>query len=203
MKKIIFKGSGVAIVTPMHSDGSINYDVLGELIEFQINGSTDAIIVCGTTGESATVSDEEHYNIIKYAIEKVAKRVPVIAGTGSNDTKHALELSKTADKLGADGLLIVTPYYNKTSQEGLIRHYNYIADNVNTPIIVYNVPSRTGCNIKPETYFELSKHPRIVAAKEANGDIQDVMNRRFRLCHLADLELYLFLRIFVQESHMI
>lgn len=178
MKKIIFKGSGVAIVTPMHSDGSINYDVLGELIEFQINGGTDAIIVCGTTGESATLSDEEHYNIIKYAIEKVAKRVPVIAGTGSNDTKHALELSKTADKLGADGLLIVTPYYNKTSQEGLIRHYNYIADNVNTPIIVYNVPSRTGCNIKPETYFELSKHPRIVAAKEANGDISSVAKTR-------------------------
>ena len=178
MKKIIFKGSGVAIVTPMHSDGTINYDVLGDLIEFQIKGGTDAIVVCGTTGESATMSDEEHYNVVKYAIEKVDKRVPVIAGTGSNDTKHAIELSMAAEGLGVDGLLVVTPYYNKTSQKGLIRHYNCIADSVDTPIIVYNVPSRTGCNIKPETYFELSKHHHIVAVKEANGDVSSVAKTR-------------------------
>lgn len=188
MKKTVFKGSGVAIVTPMHKDGSINYEEFSRLIEFQIENGTDAIIVCGTTGESATMSDDEHNSLIKFTVDKVAKRVPVIAGTGSNNTAHALELSKEAERLCVDALLIVTPYYNKTSQKGLINHYNYIADNVNTPIILYNVPSRTGCNIKPETYFELSKHPMIVATKEANGDISSIVKTR-SLCK-DDLGIY-------------
>ena len=166
----IFTGSGVAIVTPMNNDGSVNYEEYGRLIDFQIENGTDAIITCGTTGESATMSKEEHCKVIDYTIKRVAKRVPVIAGTGSNDTVFAAELSVEAEQLGADAILSVTPYYNKTSQSGLIRHYNYIADKVNTPIILYNVPSRTGCNIKPETYAELAKHPNIKATKEANGD---------------------------------
>lgn len=175
MKKTIFQGSGVAIVTPMNSDGSINYKVFEEIIEFQISNETDSIIVCGTTGESATLNHEEHCKVIQYCVEKVNGRVPVIAGTGSNDTKYALELSLEAQKLGVDALLSVTPYYNKTSQSGLIRHYNYIADGVDLPIILYNVPSRTGCNIIPETYLELSKHPNIVGIKEANGDVSSVV----------------------------
>ena len=175
MKKTIFQGSGVAIVTPMNSDGSINYKVFEEIIEFQISNETDSIIVCGTTGESATLNHEEHCKVIQYCVEKVNGRVPVIAGTGNNDTKYALELSLEAQKLGVDALLSVTPYYNKTSQSGLIKHYNYIADGVDLPIILYNVPSRTGCNIIPETYLELSKHPNIVGIKEANGDISSVV----------------------------
>lgn len=166
----IFTGSGVAIVTPMNNDGSINFEEYGKLIDFQIENGTDAIITCGTTGESATLSSEEHCKVIEYTVNKVNKRVPVIAGAGSNDTIFASELSAEAEKLGADAILSVTPYYNKTSQNGLIRHYNYIADKVNIPIILYNVPSRTGCNIKPETYAQLCKHPNIVATKEANGD---------------------------------
>lgn len=175
MKKTIFQGSGVAIVTPMNSDGSINYKVFEEIIEFQISNETDSIIVCGTTGESATLNHEEHCKVIQYCVEKVNGRVPVIAGTGSNYTKYALELSLEAQKLGVDALLSVTPYYNKTSQSGLIKHYKYIADGVDLPIILYNVPSRTGCNIIPETYLELSKHPNIVGIKEANGDISSVV----------------------------
>ena len=166
----IFTGSGVAIVTPMFDDGSVNYEEYGRIIDFQIENGTDAIITCGTTGESATMSGEEHCKVIEKKKKKVDKRVPVIAGAGSNDTAFAAELSAEAEKLGADAILSVTPYYNKTSQSGLIRHYNYIADKVNTPIILYNVPSRTGCNIKPETYAELAKHPNIKATKEANGD---------------------------------
>ena len=158
MKKIIFKGSGVAIVTPMLDDGNINFDALGQIIEFQIKNKTDAIITCGTTGEAATMSEDERYAVIKYTVEKVAGRIPVIAGTGSNNTEHALKMSKAAQNLGVDALLIVTPYYNKTSQKGLIEHYTYIADNVDLPIILYNVPSRTGVSIRPETYLELSKH---------------------------------------------
>lgn len=171
MKKTIFRGAGVAIVTPMHADGTVNFDVLGELIDFQISSGTDAIVVCGTTGESATLNHEEHTSVIKYAVKKTAGRVPVIAGTGSNDTAYAAALSKEAEKDGADALLMVTPYYNKATQNGLVRHYFYVADRVNVPIIVYNVPSRTGLDIKPETYKELSRHANIVAAKEANGDI--------------------------------
>lgn len=181
MKKVIFKGSGVALVTPMNEDGSVNYEVLGELVEFQIKESTDAIICCGTTGEASTLSDEERSSIIKYVVEKVNGRISVIAGTGSNNTAHALELSKEACRLGVNGILVVTPYYNKASQSGLVKHYNYIADNVDVPMILYNVPSRTGCNIAPETYLELSKHPRIVATKEANGDISSLI-KTISLC---------------------
>lgn len=181
MKKTIFKGAGVAIVTPMNDDQTVNYDELGKLIEFQIENGTDAIITCGTTGESATLTAQEHHDVIEYTVKKVNKRIPVIAGTGSNNTEVALQRSLEAEKLGVDGLLIVTPYYNKTSQSGIIKHYYHIADQVNTPIIVYNVPSRTGVNIKPETYLELSKHKNICAIKEANGDISSVA-RTISLC---------------------
>lgn len=181
MANPIFKGSAVAIVTPMNQDGSINYEEYGRLIDFQINNGTDAIVACGTTGESATMSKEEHCDVIAYTVKRVAKRVPVIAGTGSNDTLFAAELSKEAEELGADAILSVTPYYNKTSQSGLIRHYNYIADRIHIPMILYNVPSRTGCNIKPETYAELAKHPNIAATKEANGDISALV-RTMALC---------------------
>ena len=174
MKKTIFTGSGVAIITPMNQDGTVNYEKIKEIIDFQIENGTDAIITCGTTGESATMSHKEHEEVMKFMIDYVNKRVPVIAGTGSNETYFAAELSQYAEKCGADALLLVTPYYNKTSQEGLIAHFNYIADIVNIPIILYNVPSRTGLNIQPATYKELCKHPNIVAAKEASGDISQV-----------------------------
>lgn len=188
MKKIIFEGAGVALATPMKNDGEINYSTLEKLIEFQIENFTDAIITCGTTGESATLSPKEHSELIEFTLKKVSGRVPVIAGTGSNNTKTALELSKEAEKMGVDGLLIVTPYYNKTSQEGLISHYNYIADKVNTPIILYNVPSRTGVNIAPETYHKLSKHPNIVATKEASGNLS-LVAKTASLCK-DDLNIY-------------
>ena len=171
MKKPVFTGAGVAIITPMNSDGSVNYDMLGKLIDFQIENGTDAIVICGTTGESSTLSHEEHTEAIKYTIKHTAHRIPVIAGTGSNDTAYALKLSLEAEEAGADALLMVTPYYNKTSQAGIVKHYEYVADRVHTPIIIYNVPSRTGFDIKPQTYYELSKHPMIAAAKEANSNI--------------------------------
>ena len=171
----IFKGAGVAIVTPMYEDGSVNYDKLAELLEEQIAGGTDAIIICGTTGESATMSEAEHSKVIKFAIDKVAKRIPVIAGTGSNCTQTAIDLSKQAEADGADALLLVTPYYNKATQKGLIAHYTAIAESVSLPIIMYNVPSRTGCNIQPETAAYLAKHvENIVAIKEASGNISQV-----------------------------
>lgn len=171
MKKTVFTGSGVAIVTPMNEDFSINYEELGRLIDFQIDNCTDSIVICGTTGESTTMSDEEHVECIRYTVERVAGRVPVVAGAGSNDTPYAIWLSKEAKAAGADALLQVTPYYNKTSQRGLIRHFNAIADATDLPVIVYNVPGRTGMDMKPETYLELSKHPNIVATKEANGNL--------------------------------
>ena len=173
MKPILFKGCGTAIATPFTNDG-VNFEEFGKLIEYQISQNVDAIIVCGTTGESATMTDEERKQIIKYTVDKVNKRVPVIAGTGSNNTYHAIELSKYAESVGADGLLVVTPYYNKTTQSGLIEHYKVIAEAVNIPIILYNVPSRTGVNISPETCFELSKVQNIVAIKEASGNISQV-----------------------------
>lgn len=188
MKKTIFTGAGVAIITPMNNDGSVNFDKLGELIEYQIDGGTDAVIICGTTGESSTLTHEEHTKAIDYTVNRVAGRIPVIAGTGSNDTKYAVELSLEAQKSGADALLCVTPYYNKTTQSGLVSHFNYIADHVDLPIIVYNVPSRTGVDIKPATYKELSKHPNIVAAKEANGSISSVAQTA-ALCG-DDLDIY-------------
>ena len=150
------------------------YDVLGDLVEFHVQNGTDAIIVCGTTGEAATLSEKEHCETISFVAEKTNGRIPVIAGTGSNDTSTAVMLSKSAASTGVDALLCVTPYYNKTSQQGLVRHFNVVADSVDIPIILYNVPSRTGCNIKPKTYQELCKHPNIVAAKEASGDISQV-----------------------------
>lgn len=174
MKDIIFTGSGVAIVTPFNPDLSVNYDKLGELIEFQLQNKTDAIIICGTTGESSTLTDDEHKECIKYAVKKVAKRVPVIAGTGSNDTAYAIELSKHAEAAGADALLVVTPYYNKCSQNGLVKHFEAVANAVTLPIIVYNVPSRTALNIAPDTYVELSKIKNIVATKEACSNIGDI-----------------------------
>ena len=170
----IFTGSGVALITPISSDGTVNYKVLDELLEFHIANGTDAIIACGTTGEAATLTEKEHCEVLAFVSEKVNGRIPVSAGTGSNDTKTAVMLSKEAQKTGADALLTVTPYYNKTSQAGLIKHFNVIADAVDLPVILYNVPSRTGCNIKPKTYAELCKHPNIRAAKEASGDISQV-----------------------------
>ena len=174
MKNTVFTGAGVAIITPMNADGSINYEEFGRIIDFQIDNGTDSIIVCGTTGESATMTDEEHVECIRYCVERVNKRVPVIAGTGSNDTKYAVDLSVEAEKLGADALLVVTPYYNKTSQRGLIAHFNAIADSVNIPIILYNVPSRTGVNITLDTYDVLANHKNIVAVKEASGNISSI-----------------------------
>lgn len=171
----IFKGAGVAIVTPMYDNGEVNYDKLGELLEEQIAGGTDAIIICGTTGESSTLSHEEHLDVIRYAINKVAKRIPVIAGTGSNCTQTAVYLSQEAEKAGADALLLVTPYYNKATQKGLKLHYTQIANSVSLPIILYNVPSRTGCNIQPETLAELVTNVKnIVGVKEASGNISQV-----------------------------
>ena len=173
MKKEIFTGAAVAIITPFNDEG-INYEELKKLIDFNIENGTDAIVIAGTTGESATMSDEEHKAVIKFTVDYVNKRVPVIAGTGSNDTLYAVGLSQYAEEVGVDGLLIVTPYYNKTTQSGLVKHYNYIADRVNIPIILYNVPSRTGINIKPETYAKLAQHKNIVATKEANGNISEI-----------------------------
>ncbi len=180
-KKEIFRGAGCAIATPMFDDGNINYDELAKLIDFQIDNGTDAIVICGTTGESSTMTDEEHAECIRFAVEKVNHRVPVVAGAGSNDTAYAIWLSKEAEAVGADALLQVTPYYNKASQTGLIRHFNAIADATSLPNILYNVPSRTGCSIKPATYKELAKHPNIVAAKEASGDISAIAQTKW-LC---------------------
>lgn len=173
MKKILFKGCGTAIATPFTDDG-INFEEFRKLIEFQIDQGADSIIVCGTTGESSTMTEDEKKQTIKFAIDTVAKRIPVIAGTGSNNTKSAIKMSKYAESVGADGLLIVTPYYNKTTQEGLITHYSAIAKEVTIPIILYSVPSRTGVNINPETCCELSKIDNIVAIKEASGNISQV-----------------------------
>ena len=174
MKPIVFTGAAVAIITPFKEDGTVDYDTFGKIIEDQIAGSTDAIVVCGTTGESAAMPDEEHLAVIDYCVKKVAGRIPVIAGTGTNDTQHCINLSQGAEKLGVDALLLVTPYYNKTTQRGLIAHYTKIANSVKLPIILYNVPSRTGLNIAPETLKELSKVENIVAVKEASGNISQV-----------------------------
>lgn len=173
MKKVIFKGCGTAIITPFTEDG-VNFEEFRKLIEFQIAEGVDSIIVCGTTGESSTMTTEEKKETIKFAIDVANKRVPIIAGTGGNCTKSAIEMSKYAEEVGADGVLIVTPYYNKTTQAGLIAHYKAIAEAINIPIILYNVPSRTGLNITPATCLELSKIENIVAIKEASGNISQV-----------------------------
>lgn len=168
----IFTGAGVAIVTPFHEDGSVNYEAFKEQIERQIAGGTDAIIVCGTTGESSTLTHEEHLDVIRYCVKVVNKRIPVIAGTGSNCTETAIYLSTEAEKAGVDGLLIVTPYYNKATQAGLISHYSQIADSTKCPIIMYNVPGRTGCNLLPETVAELVRtKSNLVGLKEATGNL--------------------------------
>ena len=181
MKQTIFKGSGVAIITPMLEDGSVNYPVLKELLEQQIAGGTDAIVICGTTGEASALNDTEHLDVIEFACATVNRRLPVIAGTGSNDTRHAVALSREAKNRGADALLQVTPYYNKASQSGLIRHYLAVADAVQIPMILYDVPSRTGVTMAPETYAELAKHPNINGVKEASGNLGAIQRTR-NLC---------------------
>lgn len=188
MKKQLYTGSGVAIVTPFHEDGSVNYEAFEKHIEFMLENSTDAIVVCGTTGEASTLNDTEHLDVIEACVKTVNKRVPVIAGTGSNDTRHAIELSKEASVRGADALLQVTPYYNKTNQSGLIKHFTTITDAVGLPVILYNVPSRTGLNIAIDTYRALADHPLIIATKEACGDISHIANIA-RVCG-DDLAIY-------------
>ena len=184
----IFTGSGVAIVTPFLPDGSVNYDKLDELIEYHIDHKTDAIIICGTTGESSTLTEEEHMECIKFTIQQVKKRVPVIAGTGSNATFTTIEMSREADEYGADALLLVTPYYNKATQKGLVAHYRAVADEAKAPIILYSVASRTGLNIAPETAAELAKIDNIVAIKEASGNISQIA----KIMQLTDGKLDLY-----------
>ncbi len=174
MKKLIFEGSAVAIVTPFNPDGSLNLEKYGELIDYQIENGTDCIVAVGTTGENATLSGDEHRALMRYCVERVRGRVPVICSTGSNDTAYGAKTTKAAEEAGADGLLLVTPYYNKTSQRGLIKHYEKLLEDVSLPAIIYNVPSRTGMNISIDTYKELSKNPQIVGVKEASGDISQV-----------------------------
>ena len=177
MKKMVFRGAGVAVITPFTETG-VNFPELGRIIEDQIAGGTDAIVITGTTGESATMTDAEHREAIRFTVEQVRGRIPVVAGTGSNETSYAVALSVYAEKVGADALLLVTPYYNKCTQNGLVAHYTKIADSVNIPAILYNVPSRTGVTIKTETYAALSRHPRIVGVKEASGDLSAILRLR-------------------------
>ena len=174
MKNPVFTGAGVAIITPMYEDGSVNFDELGRIIEDQIARGTDAIVICGTTGECSTMTDEEQLAAIKFTVDTVNHRVPVIAGAGSNDTDHGCALAAKSAECGADALLLVTPYYNKTSQAGLVAHYTAIANAVNLPCILYNVPSRTGCNLTPASLAQLAKLPNINAVKEASGNISQV-----------------------------
>lgn len=188
MKQRIFKGAATALITPMNSDGSVNYIRLKTLVDEQIKGGIDALVICGTTGEKSTLRYDEHLKVIETAVNSSNGRVPIIAGTGSNDTVYSVELCSDAEKAGADAFLMVTPYYNKTSQTGLVTHYNYIADRVNKPIILYNVPSRTGVNIKPDTYKELSKHQNIVAVKEASGNLSQIAEIKY-LCG-DELDIY-------------
>ena len=169
----LFKGSGVAIITPFKDD-KVDFEKLSELLEFHVSNKTDAIIICGTTGEASTMTLDERKETIKFTVDKIAKRIPVIAGTGSNDTRSAIEMSKWAESIGVDGLLVITPYYNKTTQKGLVEHFTAINDAVKTPIILYSVKSRTGVNIEPQTVLKLSKLSNVVAIKEASGDISQI-----------------------------
>lgn len=171
----LFTGAGVALITPMNADGSVNYDKLAELIDFQVNNGTDSIISCGTTGEAATLTEEEHIDVIRFCVEQVKGRIPVIAGTGSNCTASAVELSVKAEEAGADGLLCVTPYYNKATQAGLVAHFKQVADAVKVPMLLYNVPSRTGCNLLPKTVATIVKETKnVVGIKEATGNLTQV-----------------------------
>ncbi|MBQ7714668.1 MAG: 4-hydroxy-tetrahydrodipicolinate synthase [Clostridia bacterium] len=174
MKNTVFEGAATAIITPFFEDGSVDYESFGRLIDFQVNSGIDAIVVAGTTGEGSTLTDEEHREVMKYCVDRVARRVPVIAGTGSNDTAYAIDLTLAACEMGADAMLLVTPYYNKATQGGLIKSFAAIADVSDKPCILYNVPSRTGCNLKPASVAELAKHPNIVGVKEASGDISQI-----------------------------
>lgn len=171
MKTLMFEGTGVALITPFNKDGSVNYEGLTELLEFQIANKTDAIVICGTTGEASTMPDNEHLAVVEHAVKIVDKRIPVIAGAGSNDTAHGAELIKEVKKIGADGLLLVTPYYNKTSKKGLVKHYEVLAGASDLPVCLYNVPSRTGVNIDVDVLKELAKIDNVVAIKEASGNI--------------------------------
>ena len=185
----VFKGAGVAIITPFHQDGSVNYEKFAEQIEYQITNGTDAIIVCGTTGEASTLTHEEHLDVIRFCVKQTAGRIPVIAGTGSNCTETAIFLSQEAEKAGVDGLLVVTPYYNKATQKGLYNHFKTIADSVKIPMILYNIPGRTGVNMTPETIVKLCKEvENIVGVKEATGNISQVA----KIMSLADgcVDLY-------------
>ena len=173
MKKTVFTGSATALITPFNENG-IDYEAFGALIDWQIASKTDALVICGTTGEASTLTDEEHVEAIRYAAKRSNKRIPIIAGTGSNDTDYSLWLSKEAEAAGADALLLVTPYYNKATPKGLIKHFSTVADNVSIPSILYNVPSRTGCNIPLSVYRELCEHENIVATKEASGNISAI-----------------------------
>ena len=174
MKNTVFEGAATAIITPFFEDGSIDFESFGDLIDFQIESGIDAIVAAGTTGEGSTLSDEEHRAVIEFCVKRANHRVPVIAGTGSNDIAYSIELTKAAEELGADAMLLVTPYYNKATQSGLIKSFSAVADQTSKPCILYNVPSRTGCNILPETVAELSKHPNIVGIKEASGNISQI-----------------------------
>ena len=174
MKKTVFTGAATAIITPFDENNNVDYDKLGKLIDWQIEKGINAIVICGTTGESSTLTDDEHKEAIKFAVERVNGRIPVIAGTGSNDTVYAVELTKYACEVGADAMLVVTPYYNKATQKGLIQSFTAIADASTKPVILYNVPSRTGCNIQPATALALADHPNIVAIKEACGNISQI-----------------------------
>ena len=188
MKKILFKGSATALVTPFKEDGSVNFSMLSRLIEFQIESGTQALVVLGTTGVSPTITRDERTKIISHVVSNVSGRIPVIVGTGSNCTAVSIELTQEAESLGANGALIVTPFYNKTSQVGIVKHYSAIASKTTLPLILYNVPSRTGVNIKPQTYKELSYIDNIIATKEANGDISSVIETK-HLCG-DDLNIY-------------
>lgn len=186
MKKTIFTGVGTAVATPMNPDGSINFDEFGKMLRFQADEGADAVIVCGTTGEASTMPDDEHLECIGFAVKELAGKIPVIAGTGSNDTAHAVRLSKKAQELGADALLQVTPYYNKTSQRGLVKHFTAVADSVDIPIVLYNVPSRTGVSISIDTYKQLAQHPNIAATKEASGNFSLIAE----ITAYTDLDIY-------------
>jgi len=186
MKKTVFKGIATALITPTDENG-VNYDQFGRLIDWQIEEGIDGLVICGTTGESSTMTDEEHRRVIAYSVERAAGRVPIIAGTGSNETDYALELTKSACESGVDAVLVVTPYYNKATQKGLIKMYNTIADASTKPVILYNVPSRTGVNIEPSTYEALAEHENIVAIKEANGNISKIVETMARVRGKLDL----------------